>query len=466
MNAQRNARRADRNEVAADDRRRTSREAARPEYSAAAGSSRNRSRASASANPADQRVADERRTAREQRAQTQNRQRQSDRHGSSEREAASDYAPGRYTARKSGTSRGKKIAIGIAIALVAVLACGAVAVALWYNDIANNIQGDKDITNLAAPAANEPYYVLLMGSDSRDGWEEVTQYNDGERADSIMVARVDEQEKMVSILSVPRDLRVKVPGHGYQKINSVIEYGGYNLLVSTLNELLDIKINYYATVYFLSFLDLVDTLGGVTVEVPEGTASPEGVILPVGDAVELNGEQALILARCRHGFPEDQGVYAMGDYQRTLNQRNLIKAIAKEVLAQDVTSLPGLITELSKSIETNMSVDRIVSLALNMKGMDVESIQSAQLPIGSSTIAGEWEGVMYQDVFKVMDSNFVNGRPLYEGLDNFNPEFNGDEIGSDYTDGPLYAYTSYAELHGSPFSDGASSKSSSKKQQF
>lgn len=361
-------------------------------------------------------------------------------------------------------SRGKKIALGIAIALVVVLACGGIAVALWYNNIANNIRGNQDITNLAAPAANEPYYVLLMGSDAREGWEPVDENNDGERSDSIMVARVDEKTQQVDIISIPRDLRVKIDGHGYGKINSVIEYGGYNLLVSTLNDIFDIKINYYAIVYFQGFLDLVDTLGGVTVEVPEGTASFDmdenlntvepSIILPAGDEVLLNGEQALVLARCRHGWPLDQGAYAMGDYQRTLNQRNLIKAIAKGVLAQDVTQLPALVESLSKCVETNMSVDRIVSLAMNMRGMDIESMESAQLPIGASTINGDWQAVMYQDVFAVLDENFKSGTPLFENLDNFNPEFNDDDVNGNYIDGPLYAYTTYTALHGSPYSAG------------
>lgn len=386
------------------------------------------------------------------------------RDGAQAQRTVEEYAPNKYVGRKRGMSRGKKIALGIAIALVVVLACGGIAVALWYNNIANNIRGNQDITNLAAPAANEPYYVLLMGSDAREGWEPVEENNDGERSDSIMVARVDEKAQQVDIISIPRDLRVKIDGHGYGKINSVIEYGGYNLLVSTLNDIFDIKINYYAIVYFQGFLDLVDTLGGVTVEVPEGTASFDmdenlntvepSIILPAGDEVLLNGEQALVLARCRHGWPLDQGAYAMGDYQRTLNQRNLIKAIAKGVLAQDVTQLPALVESLSKCVETNMSVDKIVSLAMNMRGMDIESMESAQLPIGASTINGDWQAVMYQDVFAVLDENFKSGTPLFENLDNFNPEFNDDDVNGNYIDGPLYAYTTYTALHGSPYSAG------------
>lgn len=357
-------------------------------------------------------------------------------------------------------SRGKKVALVIVIVLAVALACGGVAFAFWYNNISNNIKGNEDITNLSAPVADEPYYVLLMGSDNRAGWEEVTDDNAGERSDSIMIVRVDEKEKQVSIISVPRDLRVKISGHGYGKVNSTIEYGGYNLLISTLNEMFGIKINYYATVYFNGFLDLVDTLGGVTVEVPEGTAdynmdeTKPDIILPAGDAVRLDGEQALVLARCRHGWPIDQGVYAMGDYQRTLNQRNLIKAIAKEVLAQDVTRMPALVESLSKCVETNMSIDKIVSLALNMKGMDVESMDSAQLPIAASTINGDWQAVMYFDVFELMDKNFTSGKALFDGLDDFNTEFNDDDVNGDYIDGPVFAYTTYTAFHGSPYSAG------------
>lgn len=368
--------------------------------------------------------------------------------------AASDYSPDRYKNRKKRMSTGKKVALSIVIVLVVALACGGTAVAFWYNNIANNIRGDQDITTLAAPAADEPYYVLLMGSDNREGWEEITDQNDGERTDSIMLARVDEKEKSVSLISIPRDIRVNAGSHGYCKINALIGYGGYDLLISTLNEMFGIKINYYAKIYFLDFLKLVDTLGGVTVEVPEGTASPEGVFVPVGDAVRLNGEQALILARCRHGIPVDQGVYAAGDFQRTLNQRNLIKAIAKEAMQQDATALPGLVQSLSECVETNMSLDRLIALAVNMRGMDVESMQTTQLPIGATTAVGDWEAVIYKDVFEVLCLNLKNGDDLFKNMDNYSYIHNDVNVGDDYTDGPVYAYAIYANLYGSPFSEG------------
>jgi polyisoprenyl-teichoic acid--peptidoglycan teichoic acid transferase len=220
-----------------------------------------------------------------------------------------------------------------------------------------------------------------------------------------------------------------------------------------VNSILDIKINYYAFIYFDGFSDLVEKLGGVTVAVPEGTYY-EDVWVPAGDAVEINGEEALVLARCRHGYPPDTGAYAMGDYQRTLNQRNLIKAIAKKVLEQDVSRMPSLVEGLAKCIETNMDASKIVSLAQNMKGMDTDDIDTAQLGIAGATIKGEWFGIVFQDVYEVMKANFTSGNTIMDGLAKYNAEVNDSDCGSKYTDGPLFSYTSYTELYGSPKGEG------------
>ncbi len=139
----------------------------------------------------------------------------------------------------------------------------------------------------------------------------------------------------------------------------------------------------------------------------------------------------------------------MGDYQRTLNQRNLIKAIAKKVLKQDVSQYPTLVEGLSECVETNMSVSKIVAMATAMKGFDTDSIEAAQLPICGDTVGGEWYAALYEDVFQVMRDNFVNGNKLMKGLDGFDTENNDNDLTSYCTDGELYAYTSYADMYGS-----------------
>ncbi len=370
--------------------------------------------------------------------------------------AASPYAEQALSRRRA--SKRKRILAGVAISLVVLLAGLGTAAALWYNSVLDTLHGDNQITNTEqVVSTTEPYYVLLLGGDSRDDTDE------DNRTDSIMVARVDEQNKQVSILSVPRDTRVYIDGHGYCKINSAIEYGGYNRVVECVNSILGIKINYYAFIYFDGFCDLVETLGGVTVAVPEGTYY-EDVWVPAGDAVEIDGEEALVLARCRHGYPPDTGAYAMGDFQRTLNQRNLIKAIAKKVLEQDISRMPSLIESLAKCIETNMDASKIVSLAQNMKGMDTDEIDAAQLGIAGATIKGEWFGIIYKDVYEVMKSNFTTGKELLDGLANYNIEQNDSDCGSKYTDGPLFSYTSYTELYGDPTGKGTPSSASTRTQ--
>ena len=344
--------------------------------------------------------------------------------------------------------------------MLVVLSGVGVSAALWYNGLTETLRGDNQITNTQAVVTmNEPYYVLLLGGDSRDDT------NEDNRTDSIMIARVDEDGKKVSILSVPRDMRVYIDGYGYCKINAAIEHGGYNRVVECVNDILGIQINYYAFIYFDGFRDLVEALGGVTVAVPEGTYY-DGTWVPAGDAVEIDGDEALVLARCRHGYPADTGAYAMGDFQRTLNQRNLIKAIAKKVLEQDVTQMPTLIEGLAKCVETNMDASKIVSLAESMQGMDTDEIDAAQLGIAGATIKGEWFGVVYKDVYEVMKENFLVGNDLLDGLGNYDIEMNDSDCGSYYTDGPLFSYTSYTDLYGDPTGKGKASGDSERTQQL
>lgn len=357
-----------------------------------------------------------------------------------------------YQARKGGK---KKIVIGVCAALLLVLVGCGVAAAAWYNNLSNTLSGGedgagKDITMVEDAVEGEPYYVLLLGGDSRADSKE------DNRTDSIMVARVDEVNKKVSILSIPRDLRVNIDGHGMCKINSAIEYGGYDTVIDEVNDLLGIKINYYAFIYFSGFKDLVDELGGVTVAVPEGTYY-NGTWVPAGDAVEIDGTEALVLARCRHGYPADTGAYAMGDYQRTLNQRNLIKAIAKKILQQDATEYPSLIQGLASCVETNMTVDKIVSMATNMKDFNTEKIEAAQLPICGDEIGGAWYAALYEDVFLVMRENFVNGNKVTKGLDDFDNENNDNDLTSYCVDGEDYAYCNYSSIYGGTFSSSTGS---------
>ena len=331
-----------------------------------------------------------------------------------------DAARERYASRKRHTSRlGRgasdvaasgaralrghgigKVVRNVLIAAIAVM----VALALvFYGQVASALTASEDVSgSVTAAKLGEPYYVLLLGSDSR------AEETDVARADSIMLVRVDESAKQVSIVSLPRDLMIEIDGHGTVKLNSALTYGGFSGAIDAVSELAGVDISYYATIYFSGFEELVDDLGGVTVEVPEGTYY-EGVWVEAGDAVEIDGEEALVLARCRHGNPPDEGAYAAGDYQRTANQRNLMKAIVKKIMQGPIWKMPSSILAVARCVETNMSAGQLIKVALAMRGMDADSMYTAVAPAYSSYVGGVSYEVIDDDEWAAMLSRLEAG---------------------------------------------------------
>ena len=105
--------------------------------------------------------------------------------------------------------------------------------------------------------------TLVMGSDSR-----TKNATADARADSILIFHTDPGKHLISMLSIPRDLNVPIPGHGVNKINAAFAYGGPPLLIKTINRLTGLKINHVVLVDFSGFKDLINTVGGVTVDNP------------------------------------------------------------------------------------------------------------------------------------------------------------------------------------------------------
>lgn len=296
-------------------------------------------------------------------------------------------------------NRRRIVLITLAVVLIAFL----VAAVAWYNAVSQAMKPSEDVSAATGSTGiGQPYYVLLMGSDSRKGKSDVA------RADSIMLCRVDESKKQVTMISLPRDLRVEIEGYGKGKLNSALTRGGYSGAIKAVSELAGVPIQYYATIYFGGFKRLVNDLGGVDVEVPKGTYY-NGVSVPAGKSSHINGKQALVLARCRHGKPADQGAYRAGDYQRTKNQRNLMKAIVKKILQQPVWAVPGQVYTVAKCIETNMPAWKMAKVAVAMRGMDADGMYSATAPAYGQYIGGVSYQILYQDKWTAMMARVEEG---------------------------------------------------------
>ncbi|MBE6784263.1 MAG: LytR family transcriptional regulator [Ruminococcaceae bacterium] len=190
--------------------------------------------------------------------------------------------------------------------------------------------------------------ILLIGQDG-DGGE-----NSNGRADSLIIASVNKSTKTITLASIMRDsyIYMNVDGRDrYEKINSACVYGGPKGVIDTVEKNYKVDIDYYASVYFDSFENVVDALGGVNVPIEPGLASyinrTTRHYVTSGDAVLLNGAQALAYSRIRY-------YYTDSDVSRTGNQRNVIMGIMSKVQGASLTELYNAIKAVLPYLKTNM----------------------------------------------------------------------------------------------------------------
>ncbi|WP_237222767.1 LCP family protein [Rothia nasimurium] len=194
--------------------------------------------------------------------------------------------------------------------------------------------------------------ILLLGSDQRSGAE--AQVVTGARADTIMVLHIPEDGSAAYLISVMRDTWVNIPGYGSHKVNAGLNYGGVDLQVATIEQLLGIQMDHVAEIDFQGFKALVDTLGGVTVDVPFAfNATPAGYSFAAGPQTMTGGE-ALVFVRERYVFSD-------GDYQRVRNQRAFLRGVYNELKADGALSSASKLLQVIESVSPYMTVDQGLS---------------------------------------------------------------------------------------------------------
>ncbi len=219
-----------------------------------------------------------------------------------------------------------------------------------------------------------PYYVLALGSDAREG-------DTYSRTDTMMLVRIDFLKAQLTLVSIPRDTMVQIEGQGTQKINAAYAFGGAGGAVKAVSELMDVPIHHVAVVHFEELTDLVDYLGGVTVNVPVSVYDPEytGLILDEGTQT-LDGEEALLWARTRYGFEN-------GDFQRQANQRILLTSLMNRILSLSPSEIPGALDKMGELIGTDLRCYNLAPLFLRFKFSN-PIIYSCSVPATPETIDG------------------------------------------------------------------------------
>ncbi|UOE55147.1 LytR family transcriptional regulator [Cytobacillus oceanisediminis] len=198
----------------------------------------------------------------------------------------------------------------------------------------------------------EPFSVLMLGVDEREG--------DRGRSDSMIVLSVNPNQNSVKMLSIPRDTRTEIIGKGFDdKINHAYAFGGVEMSMNTVENFLDIPIDYYMQINMEGFKDIVDAVGGVTVN-NDLDFTYEGVHFTKGQ-LTLNGEKALKFSRMRYDDPR-------GDFGRQLRQREVIQGVLKEGASlSSLTNYDEIFTALGNNIKTNMKFNEMVGIQKNYR---------------------------------------------------------------------------------------------------
>ena len=237
--------------------------------------------------------------------------------------------------------------------------------------------------------------ILVLGNDSRPGETK-------SRSDTIMLVSLDQETNQLAILSIPRDTRVEIPGRGYDKINSAYYHGGPQLATEAVEELLNIQVDYYVSTNFEGFKNIIDILGGVSINVPQRMYYPaEGINLKKGEQI-LDGDMALQFVRFRS--------YPLGDITRVEQQQLLVKAIVKQSLQLgNLSKLPRLFPQFEQAVETNFRVSDTIFLMRLIKHFESPNIVSSTLPGNFLKI----RGVDYWQVDPVYTQETLNS--LFSG---------------------------------------------------
>ncbi len=219
--------------------------------------------------------------------------------------------------------------------------------------------------------AHDKATIMIMGVDERD--------DDVGRSDTLMVAALDPKNDQASLLSVPRDTRVKIKGHGWDKINAAYAYGGEKLTQRTVEDFLGLNIDHYVIINTKSFVKIIDALGGIDIDVEKRMYYEDpwdddgGLLIDLKPGPQhMDGKTAVTYVRYRD---------EEGDIGRIRRQQKFMKACMDKLVSPSIiTSLPSIIKEVMGSIKTDMSLRQILEFVGTLKESQKNGLKTDMVP--------------------------------------------------------------------------------------
>ncbi|MGY1802937.1 LCP family protein [Blastococcus sp. SYSU D00922] len=308
-----------------------------------------------------------------------------------------------YSAEPEGRRPLRRVLISLGVlGLVLALVAGG---GLWFltNRYAGNIDRVADVfsgldedsrpapATPAEPAGDDPVTFLLVGSDTRAELEP-GETPDG-RSDAIMIARFTADRQHAQLISIPRDSWVDIPGHGMNKINASYAFGGPTLLIQTVEQLTQVRIDHYVTIDFDGLIQVTDDLGGVDVVVAE--TSTNGPYTFEAGENHLNGEQARWYLAQRKGLPG-------GDFDRVRRQQQYLRSMFSKLFSSDTFTDPGRLDAALRAVTGATTVDDtlgntdLLALAYSLRNVTPSSVEFFTAPVLGTGMEGA-ASVVYLD---------------------------------------------------------------------
>lgn len=268
-----------------------------------------------------------------------------------------------------------------------------------YVNMVNTVDSEQRQVTNASMYDDNILNVLVIGSDARS-------LDERGRTDSMILLSIDKKSKQFTMTSFMRDMYVEIPGQGYDKLNAANVYGGPELLMDTIEQNFDVRVDKYIYIDFYSFVDIVDAIGGIELEISDAEAkgmkdpmaeqnkimgNPKGTdYLTSGGKLLLNGNQALAYARLRY--------VGNADFERTQRQRTVISKIMENSLTLNPFKLNRVAKASMSHVTTNMSKLELQLLANRMPFILKYDTQELRIPEEGMYSYGKHNGQSTLDV--------------------------------------------------------------------
>lgn len=297
--------------------------------------------------------------------------------------------------------RGRRIAAVLGVLFLALVVLSVGMVFAVSEGLGNNIDrvpgAFAGLEEATRPAVSDSLTFLLVGTDTRSDVPTTGTDADGgvgrDRSDVLMLATVDPSRSTASVVSIPRDSWVDIPGHGMNKINAAYAIGGPGLLIETVENLTELRIDHFGVIDFAGFESMIDAVGGIDVSISEPTSS-DGVDFRQG-VNHLDGASALVFVRQRYELAD-------GDLDRAQRQQAVLRALLSKAASGSTFSNPAAFYTLLDATTRSVGVDDTLSngglraLALEMTGLRASGMTFLLAPVTGAGREGG-QSVVYLD---------------------------------------------------------------------